>query len=148
MNRAERRRLEKQVQKEPVYTLTRSQLELIKQEAILAKREELKASIAREIEKKIDAEWEEREKALSGETDEERMLKVLALLMSVPAKVLCEKFKWKPITDENDRRSRLLQFSEAVVEEVNRICGDEMTDIRAVAEEAYKKYGVKYEVSD
>ena len=148
MNRAERRRLEKQAQKEPVYTLTRSQLEIIKQEAILAKREELKTSIAREIEKKIDAEWEERERVLSGETDNERMLKVLALLMSVPAKVLCEKFKWKPIQDENDRRSRLLQFSEAVVEEVNRICGDEMTDIRAVAEEAYKKYGVKYEVSD
>lgn len=148
MNRAERRRLEKQAQKEPVYTLTRSQLELIKQEAILAKREELKANIAKEIEKKIDAEWEEREKALSGETDEERMLKVLVLLMSAPVKVLCEKFGWKPITDEKDHRSRLLQFSEAVVEEVNRICGDEMTDIRAVAEEAYKKYGVKYEVSD
>lgn len=141
MNRAERRRLEKQAQKEPVYTLTRSQLEIIKQEAILAKREELKTSIAREIEKKIDAEWEERERVLSGETDNERMLKVLALLMSVPAKILCEKFKWKPITDENDRRSRLLQFSEAVVEEVNRICGDEMTDIRAVAEEAYKNMG-------
>ena len=93
MNRAERRRLEKQAQKEPVYTLTRSQLEIIKQEAILAKREELKTSIAREIEKKIDAEWEEREQVLSGETDNERMLKVLALLMSVPAKVLCEKFK-------------------------------------------------------
>ncbi len=148
MNRAERRRLEKQAQKEPVYTLTRTQLEIIKQEAILAKREELKASIAREIEKKIDAEWEERERVLSGETDEERMLKVLALLMSVPAKVLCEKFKWKPITNENDRRSRLLQFSEAVVEEVNRICADESTDIRAVAEEIYQKYGVRYKISD
>ena len=148
MNRAERRRLDKQAQKEPVYTLTRSQLERIKQEAILAKREELKASIAREIEKKIDAEWEEREKALSGETDEERMLKVLVLLMSAPVKVLCEKFGWKPITDEKDHHSRLLQFSEAVVEEVNRICGDEMMDIRAVAEEVYEKYGVKYKVSD
>ncbi len=148
MNRAERRRLEKQAQKEPVYTLTRTQLEIIKQEAILAKREELKASIAREIEKKIDAEWEERERVLSGEADEERMLKVLALLMSVPAKVLCEKFKWKPITNENDRRSRLLQFSEAVVEEVNRICADESTDIRAVAEEIYQKYGVRYKISD
>ena len=148
MNRAERRRLEKQAQKEPGYTLTRSQLELIKQEAILAKREELKANIAKEIEKKIDAEWEEREKALSGETDEERMLKVLVLLMSAPVKVLCEKFGWKPITDEKDHRSRLLQFSEAVVEEVNRICGDEMMDIRAVAEEVYEKYGVKYKVSD
>lgn len=103
------------------------------------KRADRPPEIAREIEKKIDAEWEEREQVLSGETDNERMLKVLALLMSVPAKVLCEKFKWKPITDENDRRSRLLQFSEAVAEEVNRICGDEMTDIRTVAEEAYKK---------
>ena len=72
--------------------------------------------------------------------------KVLALLMSVPARILCEKFHWKGVRDENDHRSKLLQFSEAVVAEVNRICGDENADIRKYRDETYELYGVKYEV--
>lgn len=36
----------------------------------------------------------------------------------------------KGVRDENDHRSKLLQFSEAIVKEVNRICGDENADIR------------------
>ncbi len=143
LTRAERKRLEKAASKKPVYyQYTLEQIEEIKRKAIMDKKEELKASIAKEIDERISVEWKEREEALSGETDEERMLKVLALLMAVSAKVLCEKFHWKPIPDENDRRSRLLQFSEAVVEEVNRICSDEEMDIRAVENEVYEKYGV------
>ena len=72
--------------------------------------------------------------------------KVLALLMSVPARILCEKFHWKGVMDENDHRSKLLQFSEAIVKEVNRICGDENADIRKYRDETYELYGVKYEV--
>lgn len=146
MTRAERRRMEKQARKEPVYTLTQSQIDTIKRDAILAKREELKASIAKEMDKHIEKEWAVRLEAMSGETEEERMLKVLCLLLAVPTKILCEKFHWKPITDENDRRSRLMQFTEAVVEEVNRICGDEELDIRKISQEVYEKYGVQYEV--
>lgn len=71
---------------------------------------------------------------------------VLALLMSVPARILCEKFHWKGVRDENDHRSKLLQFSEAIVKEVNRICGDENADIRKYRDETYELYGVKYEV--
>lgn len=146
MTRAERRRVEKQARKEPVYTLTQSQIDAIKRDAILAKREELKQSLAKEVEAHIEKEWAARVEAMSGETEEERILKVLCLLMAVPAKVLCEKFRWKPIVDENDRRSRLMQFSEAVVNEVNRICGDEELDIRKISQEVYEKYGVRYEV--
>ncbi len=81
-----------------------------------------------------------------AQTDEEQILKVLCLLLAVPAKVLCEKFRWKPIEDENDRRSRLLQFSEAVVKEVNQTFANDNVDIRAIGEEVYEKYGVRFEV--
>lgn len=147
VNRAERRRFEKENIKKPVYyQYTLEQIEAIKRQAVQEKKDELKIAIAKELDERIQKEWEEREAALSGETEEERMLKVLALLMSVPAKVLCEKFHWKPITSEDDRRSRLLQFSIAVVDEVNRICSDDNSDVRAFVQEAYEKYGVKYEV--
>lgn len=86
--------------------------------------------------------------AVSGETEEERMKKILGLLLSVPARILCEKFRWNAVRDENDHRSKLLQFSEAVVKEVNRICEDENADIRKYCKETYEKYGVKYEVKD
>ena len=112
----------------------------------LERKEELKASISREIDERIQKEWAAREAALTGETDEEQILKVLCLLLAVPAKVLCEKFRWKPIEDENDRKSRLLQFSEAVVKEVNRTFENDNVDIRAIGEEVYEKYGVRFEV--
>ena len=91
-------------------------------------------------------EFEQGEQEMSGENEQERIEKVLALLMSVPARILCEKFHWKGVRDENDHRSKLLQFSEAVVAEVNRICGDENADIRKYRDETYELYGVKYEV--
>lgn len=147
VSRAERRRLEKTKVKNPVlYQYTLEQIEMIKWQAVNEKKDELKKTIAKELDERIQKEWKEREEALAGETEEERMLKVLALLMSVPAKILCEKFHWKPITSEDDRRSRLLQFSIAVVDEVNRICSDDNSDVRAFVQEAYEKYGVKYEV--
>ena len=101
-----------------------------------------------EINRKIDEEWERRAEALGGSDAAERMEKVLGLLLSVPARVLCEKFHWQPVRDENDHRSKLLQFSEAVVAEVNRICEDEYADIRAYSQETYEKYGVKYELQE
>ena len=91
-------------------------------------------------------EWKRRGDEMSGENEEERIEKVLALLISVPARILCEKFRWKGVRDENDHRSKLLQFSEAVVKEVNRICDDENADIRKYRDETYELYGVKYEV--
>ena len=131
MTRAERRRLEKaEARKEPVYTLTQTQINEIRKQAVLERKEELKASISREIDERIQKEWAAREAALTGETDEEQILKVLCLLLE----------------DENDRRSRLLQFSEAVVKEVNRTFENDNVDIRAIGEEVYEKYGVRFEV--
>lgn len=95
---------------------------------------------------KVMEEWKQREQEMSGENEQERIEKVLALLMSVPARILCEKFHWKGVRGENDHRSKLLQFSEAIVKEVNRICGDENADIRKYRDETYELYGVKYEV--
>lgn len=149
MNRSERRRLERASGAKPaIYQYTFAQIEEIKRNAVLEERERLKRSIAKEVGELVEKEWAERKTALTGETEEERILKVLALLMSVPAKILCEKFHWKPVRDENDRRSRLLQFSEAVTQEVNRICSDETLDIRKIQDEVWKKYGVRYEVRD
>lgn len=160
MTRAERRRLEKLTGNKPVvYQFTAQQLEDIKLQAVAAHREQLKQSLTAEFEEKwkikkeevnkmIDEEWKRREELLGGEDDEERMQKVLGLLLSIPAKILCEKFHWRPIVDENDSRSRLLQFSNAVAAEVNRIFEDEYADIRAYSEETAKKYGVEYKVVD
>ena len=41
-----------------------------------------------------------------------------------------------------------MQFSEAVVAEVNRICRDEKADIERYAAETYEICGVKYTVED
>ena len=77
MTRAERRRLEKAgARKEPVYTLTQTQINEIRKQAVLERKEELKASISREIDERIQKEWAAREAALIGETDEEQILKV------------------------------------------------------------------------
>ena len=141
LTRAERRRLEKLVGKKPVYyQYTLEQIEEIRQQAIQDKKEEIQKEMNAYVQKK----WDSMAAELGGKNEEERMLKVLTLLMSVPARILCEKFHWKPVKDAGDHRSKLLQFSEAVVDEVNRICADENADIRNYQEETWKKYGVKY----
>ena len=160
MTRAERRRLEKLTGNKPVvYQYTAAQIEEIKRQAVQAQKEKLKKILTEEFEEKwkakeaavnqaIDEEWKRRAELLGGTDAAERMEKVLGLLLSVPARILVDKFHWKPIRDENDRRSKLLQFSEAVVAEVNRICGDDYADIRVYSQETYEKCGVKYELQD
>lgn len=141
MTRAERRRLEKLTGgKQAVYQYTAAQIEEIKRQAVKEQKQYL--------DKAIDEEWKRHMEAVSGETEEERIKKILGLLLSVPARILCEKFHWNAVRDENDHRSKLLQFSEAVVKEVNQICDDENADIRKYCKETYEKYGVKYEVKD
>ena len=160
MTRAERRRLEKLTGSKPaMYQYTAAQIEEIKRQAVIDRKEELKQILTvefeekwrdreEEVNRKIDEEWERRAEALGESDAAERMEKVLGLLLSVPARILVDKFHWKPVRDENDRRSKLLQFSEAVVVEVNRICADEHTDIRVYSQETYEKYGVKYELQE
>ena len=145
LTRAERRRQEKALAQKPVYyQYTTSQIEVIKQQAVKAKEAEIRERAMVALEK----EWKHREELLSFGDEHERILSVLSLLMSVPARILVDKFHWLPVRDENDRRSKLLQFSEAVVAEVNRICSDERADIERYAAETYEKCGVKYTVED
>ncbi len=146
MTRAERRRLERESGSRTTYQFTLDQLDAIKRQAVRDAKDRMKAEIMKEINVEIQEEWKRRENEMSGENEQERIEKVLALLMSVPARILCEKFHWKGVRDENDHRSKLLRFSETVVKEVNRICSDENADIRAYRDETYELYGVKYEV--
>lgn len=146
MTRAERRRQERQAANRTTYQYTLEQIEAIRKQAVRDAKEQMKVEIAKEIDDHVKAEWKEREKEMSGENEEERIEKVLALLMSVPARILCEQFGWTGLRSENDHRSRLYRFSEAVVAEVNRICEDENADIRAYRDETYEMYGIKYEV--
>lgn len=145
MNRAERRRMERQKSEPQVsYRYTAEQIEQIKRQAVRDKEKELDAHVKRVVQK----EWDERAEILKGETADEMMKTVLALLLAVPARVLCEHFGWGEVKHENDDRSRLKRFSELVVTEVNRICDDEAADIRRYAEETAKKCGVKYLLED
>ena len=131
MTRAERRRMERESGSRTTYQFTLEQIEAMKRQAVLDAKEKMKEEIAKEINEHIQEEWKQREQEMSGENEQERIEKVLALLMSVPARILCEKFHWK---------------GEAIVKEVNRICGDENADIRKYRDETYELYGVKYEV--
>lgn len=141
MGRAERRRQEKERSKKPVYyQYTAEQISAIKRQAVKDAKDEIDAH-CRTV---VQAEWDKRAELLKGETTNETMKIVLALLLAIPARVLCEHFGWGEVRHENDKRSRLRRFSDLVVSEVNRVCDNETEDIRVYADETAKKYGVKY----
>ena len=143
LTRAERRRQEKALAQKPVYyQYTASQIEMMKRQAVKAEEDRIRERLKDEMEQLVKEKWESRE----AEDEDERMKRALALLMSVPTRILVEKFHWQPIKDENDRRSRLLQFCEAVAEEVNRVCDGEESDLKRYAEETYGICGVRYTV--
>lgn len=146
LTRAERRRLEKMHGKPVTYQYTLDQIEAIKRQAVADKKEELKKEIAAEIDEHIQKEWETREELLSGSSECERMEKIMCLLLASSVKVLCEKFHWTPVDDGSDKRSKLIQFSDAVLGEINGILVDEKMDIRAYADEVYKEYGIHYQM--
>lgn len=70
----------------------------------------------------------------------------MCLLLASSVKVLCEKFHWTPVDAGSDKRSKLIQFSDAVLGEINGILVDEKMDIRAYADEVYKEYGIHYQM--
>lgn len=141
MGRAERRRQEKEQNKKPVYyQYTAEQIDAIRRQAVKDAAAEIDAH-ARQV---VQAEWDKRAESLKGETTDETMKIVLGLLLAIPARVLCEHFGWGEVRHENDERSRLKRFSDSVVAEVNRVCDDEVADIRIYADETAEKYGVKY----
>ncbi|MDY4772058.1 MAG: hypothetical protein SO267_15285 [Lachnospiraceae bacterium] len=146
LTRAERRRLEKMRGKPVTYQYTLDQIEAIKRQAVEDKKEELKKEIAAEIDEHIQKEWETREELLSGPSECERMEKIMCLLLASSVKVLCEKFHWTPVDAGSDKRSKLIQFSDAVLGEINGILVNEKMDIRAYADEVYKEYGIHYQI--
>lgn len=146
LTRAERRRLEKMRGKPITYQYTLDQIEAIKRQAVADKKEELKKEIAAELDEHIQKEWETREELLSGSSECEWMEKIMCLLLSASVKVLCEKFHRTPVDAGSDRRSKLIQFSDAVLGEINGILVDEKMDIRTYADEVYKEYGIQYQM--
>lgn len=146
MTRAEKRRAARQQEKEKVrYQLTAEEIRQIEKKAVESKKEQIRDKIMQEVKE----EWKRREEMLSGE-DDEVVLNVLSLLLAIPVKVLCEKFKWKPypLNKEENKNSRILKFSREVIKETNDIFADENADIRNYVEEVYQKYGVKYHMED
>lgn len=146
MTRAERRRAARQQETADVrYQLTAKEISEIEKRAVKAKKEQIRDEIMQEVKE----EWKRREEMLSGE-DDEVVLSVLSLLLAIPVKVLCEKFKWKPypLNQEENKNSRILKFSQEVIKETNDIFADENADIRNYAEEVYQKYGIKYRMED
>lgn len=146
MTRAERRRSARQQEAAEVrYQLTAKEIREIEKRAVESKKEQIRDKIMQEVKE----EWKRREEMLSGE-DDEVVLNVLSLLLAIPVKVLCEKFKWKPypLNEEENKNSRILKFSLAVIKETNDIFADENADIRNYVEEVYQKYGIKYHMED
>lgn len=146
MTRAERRRAARQQEAAEVrYQLTAKEIREIEKRAVESKKEQIRDKIMQEVKE----EWKRREEMLSGE-DDEVLLNVLSLLLAIPVKVLCEKFKWKPypLNKEENKNSRILKFSQAVIKETNDIFADENADIRNYVEEVYQKYGIKYHMED
>lgn len=126
------------------YQLTAEEIRQIEKKAVESKKEQIRDSIMKEVRE----EWERREEMLSGKDDGEIVQNVLCLLLAVPVKVLCEKFKWKPypLNQEENKNSRILKFSEAVIRETNEVFSDKNIDIRAYGEEVYRKYGIRYRI--
>ena len=146
MTRAERRRAARQQEAAEVrYQLTAKEIMEIEKRAVKDKKEQIRD----EIMKEVNEEWKRREELLSGE-ESDVALKVLGLLLAIPVKVLCETFGWKPypLNKEENKNSRILKFSQAVIKETNDIFGDENADIRNYVEEVYQKYGIKYHMEE
>lgn len=127
------------------YQLTAKEIREIEKRAVESKKEQIRDKIMQEVKE----EWKRREEMLSGE-DDEVVLNVLSLLLAIPVKVLCEKFKWKPypLNKEENKNSRILKFSQEVIKETNDIFANENADIRNYVEEVYQKYGIKYRMEE
>lgn len=91
-------------------------------------------------------EWEKREKAFSENHPNDNAVSCVSLLMATTARVLVERFGWKPIPKDGnyDRRNRLVQFCEAVTDEVCKITDPDNVDILKYCDETYDLYGVRF----
>ena len=156
--RAELRRQAKEEKKQAVvYHFTAEQLEERDRAIIDEYLERVKARAMidleqrhREWEKKIDAqiqdEWDERARQFDTPDHAENFMNLLQYLLCVSSRVLIEKFGWAPIPKEGERyrKTKTERFAMELIEEIDRITGDDMLDVRKYAEETYSLYGVKY----
>ena len=102
MNRAERRRAEKNAESDPVITMKRSDIERIKREAV-----------------------------------EEATDSAMLLLLSIPIKVMRDKFDW-------GTKTRLPKLAEALIDEYQAFSEGEAT-LQEYQDMVYECCGVKFE---
>lgn len=130
------------------YTFTRAQLDehdrQVRMDTLNRKKEEMRAYTREFLEK----EFAERQKLLSGDSDEEVTLNVFSLLISVSCVVLVKDFGWKPIWKHSTGRQKLARFVKGVQREVNAILNDEMIDLRQYAKDSYDVTGVMFTAED
>lgn len=100
-----------------------------------------------EMDEYLEKEFTERNRILAG-TAEDVTVELFSLLISVPCRVLVERFGWPAIWKHSTGRNRLSRFASAVQEEVEKIINDERMDIRKYAEEAYEVTGVKFQADE
>lgn len=138
-------------EKNVVYTFTKEQLKehdlavIRSKEDLLQRRlDEMRAEKNKELDEYLTEEWNKREELFRQSHDS--LVNLLGIMLSVPARVLVEKFGWDVVPEDWDRECDipLARFSEAVVNEINSIAMDDTKDIRKYCEETYEKCGVKY----
>ena len=139
------------------YTFTAAQLSEHDQMIIREKRDVLKRDLVEEMQQKyaekqkeidehITEEWRKRAEQFQSGNRNDDFLEYLSCLLSVSARVLVEKFRWKPIPKDGiyDRRNHLMRFSDYVIDEISKISEDDALDIRKYNDETYDLYGVKF----
>ena len=138
-------------EKSVTYTFTKEQLRehdimvIRSEEERLQKRlDELRAEKNKELDEYLTAEWKKREELFAQSHDS--IVSLLGIMLSVPARILVEKFGWEPVPKDWNGVSNipLARFSNAIVDEINSIAVDDAKDIRKYCEETYEKCGVKY----
>lgn len=134
-----------------IYTFSKSQLmdhDLLviknEEERLQQKLDEIRAQKNKELDEYLNDEWQKREELFRQSHDS--LVNLLGILLSVPARVLVEKFGWDSVPLDWDGKIDipLARFSQAVVEEINTIAIDDTKDIRKYCDETYEKYGIKY----
>lgn len=134
-----------------IYTFTKSQLmehDLLviksEEEKLQKKLDEMREEKNKELDAYLKAEWKKREDMFRQSHDS--LANLLGIMLSVPARVLVEKFGWDVVPHDwnGETDVPLARFSQAVVDEINSIAIDETKDIRRYCDETYEKCGVKY----
>ena len=141
--------------KATTYTFTREQLEARDEEMKREWREsfekesrrvvaKLMKERAQEAQKEIEAEWQKRAEEFHTGDREEDFYALLQYMLAIPVRILVERFGWRPAANGSDGRFRLVKFADYVIEELERISGDDLMDIRKYSEQTAEMYGVQF----